>query len=108
MAAGWTRWRRRDVVRGRFDATSLWSSFREAVTGPLPVTKPNHVELVPGPRILETSSKTLSKSAYSRLPSLTGVGRLRRPHISEAPLIRKKKPVEVPDDEAEAYIDPRD
>jgi len=47
--------------------------------------------------------------AYPRLPSLTGVGRLRRPHISEAPLIRKKKkPVEVPDDEAEAYIDPRD
>ena len=46
--------------------------------------------------------------AYSRLPSLTRVGRLRRPHISEAPLIRKKKPVAVPDDEAEAYIDPRD
>src|SRR5438034_2693056 len=65
MAAGWTRWRRRDVVRGRFDATSLWSSFREAVTGPLPVTKPNHVELVPGPRILETRSKTLSKSQQS-------------------------------------------
>ena len=46
--------------------------------------------------------------AYPRLPSLTGVGRLRRPHISEAPPIRKKKPVEVPDDEEEAYIDPRD
>ena len=46
--------------------------------------------------------------AYSRSPSPTGVGRLRRPHNSEAPLIRKKKPVEVPDDEAEAYIDPRD
>jgi len=29
------------------------------------VTRPNHVELVPGPRILETRSKTLSKSQQS-------------------------------------------
>jgi hypothetical protein len=46
--------------------------------------------------------------AYPRLPSLTGVGRPRRPHISEVPPIRKIKPVKVPDDEEEAYIDPRD
>jgi len=45
--------------------------------------------------------------ASPRLPSLAGVGRLQRPFISEAPPIRKKKPVEVPDDE-EADIDPRD
>ena len=29
-------------------------------------------------------------------------------HISEVPPIRKIKPVKVPDDEEEAYIDPRD
>jgi hypothetical protein len=37
---------------------------------------------------------------------LPEVGRLRRPHIS--PPIRKKKPMEGPDDEEEAYIDPTD
>ena len=66
MAASWIQWRRRNVVRGRFNETTVWNWFREEVTGPLPPTTPHYVELVPKDPLPTLSSifvETLCRSS---------------------------------------------